>query len=222
MSDHKKSILILEDNPHLLKRFSQIVNQWDQGQVIACCTTLKEALEVIQSESIDLLMADINLPDGSGIQAIRALNQHNSAAHAIVISVLTDVSIVVEAIQAGAVGYILKDDDSMSIIQALETVLMGESPISASIARQIVLNLQAPNPSPHPQKKPPTENRLTERETEILTILARGYSNKEVAEMLHISTQTVPVHIRNIYKKLQTSSRAETIYEAQVRGLIQL
>ena len=160
-------------------------------------------------------MTDLNLPDGHGIEAIRLLRRLYPDADAMVISVLADDETVLNAIEAGAVGYLLKDADSIELVEAIESLRAGHSPISSSIARILVRRMNAPAAS-HPGPD------LTPRETEILRGIAKGFTYTELAEWLNISRQTVPVHIKNIYRKLAANNRSEAVYEASRRGLIRL
>ena len=147
-----------------------------------------------------------------------------------VISVLADDRNVIEAIEAGATGYLLKDSDPLDILDAITELLAGRSPISSTIARTIVRGFGSRQGKPGsasgavPEAAPAhlDEQPLTPREMDILWGIAKGFTYGELAERLEISKQTVPVHIKNIYRKLQTNNRSEAVYEASRRGLIRL
>ena len=208
-------ILLLEDEPPLRERFARILDEWPGGELVAACATLGEALAQLPQQPVDLLMTDLNLPDGSGIDAITLLGKLYPDADAMVISVLADDETVLAAIEAGAVGYLLKDADSLELIESIQELRAGRSPISSTIARVLVRRMSAPAPA-HPGPE------LTPRETEIIKGIAKGFTYAELAEWLGISRQTVPVHIKNIYRKLAANNRSEAVYEAQKRGLIRL
>lgn len=208
-------ILLLEDDDPLRERFAGIIESWSGGELVAACATLGEALTVLRKQAVDLLMTDLNLPDGHGIEAIRLLRECHPDADAMVISVLADDETVLEAIEAGAVGYLLKDADSIELVESIEELRAGGSPISSSIARILVRRMNAPAPSS-------SGPALTPRELEILRGIAKGFTYTELAEWLGISRQTVPVHIKNIYRKLAASNRSEAVYEASRRGLLRL
>ncbi len=212
-------VLLVEDDGPLRERFARILEAWPGGQLVAACETLAEAVHALQTQVVDLLMTDLRLPDGHGTQAIRLLRAINPAADAMVISVLADDATVIEAIEAGAAGYLLKDADSLELVEAIEELRAGRSPISSSIARVIVrrLNAQAPAPTPAPLAEA-----LTPRETEILWGIAKGFTYAELAERLGMSRQTVPVHIKSIYRKLAANNRSEAVFEASRLGLIRL
>ncbi|TVQ36296.1 MAG: DNA-binding response regulator [Wenzhouxiangella sp.] len=206
-------ILLLEDNQALRERFARIMDQWPGGCLVASCATLQQALEVLQTTSVDLLIADLDLPDGHGTQAIRRLRELHTEAEAMVISALADENSVLDAIEAGAAGYLLKDAESFELIEAIEELRAGRSPISTAIARVLVRRLN----KGLPEGQAP---RLTPRELEILQGIAKGFTYAELGAWLGISHQTVPVHIKNIYRKLSANNRSEAVFEAQRWGLL--
>lgn len=213
-------IVLVEDDEPIRRRLAAILAAWQGAALVAECGTLAEALRAIKAEEFDLLVTDLKLPDGNGIEAIRLLRQTRPSAEAMVISVMTDERIVLDAIEAGAAGYLLKDADSIDLIEAITDVMAGRSPISSRIARVLVRRLSergdiAAEPAPD---KP----HLTPREMDILWGIAKGFTYAELAERLNMSRQTVPVHIRNIYRKLQASNRSEAVFEATRLGLIRL
>jgi DNA-binding NarL/FixJ family response regulator len=214
--------VLVEDDKPVRDRFESILRRWSGGQVVAACGTLSEATGIIRDHPIDLLIADLNLPDGHGVQAIRSLRTIQPKAEAMVISVLADDRSVIAAIEAGASGYLLKDSDPINIIDAITDLLAGRSPISSTIARTLVRRLAGRETAG--EAVPPGEEtqKLTPREMDILWGIAKGFTYAELADRLGISRQTVPVHIRNIYRKLQANNRSEAVYEASRRGLIQL
>ncbi len=210
-------ILLLEDDTPLRERFTRILQDWPGGELVAACATLDEGLAILKKQDVDLLLTDLGLPDGHGTEAIRMLRRQDPNADALVISVLTDDETVLEAIEAGAVGYLLKDADSIELVEAIEEVRAGRSPISPSIARILVRRM---NNAPAPGSD--TGPALTPRETEILRGIAKGLTYAELAEWLNISHHTVPAHIKNIYRKLAARNRSEAVYQASRRGLIHL
>lgn len=221
MTSKTFQILLLEDERSVALRLGGIIQTWPSGLLLPPCHTVGEALEIISRQEVDILIADLQLPDGFGTQAIRALRSRQPDAVAIVMSVLNDSASVLDAIRAGATGYLEKDDSAIGIIKAMEMAVTQQSPMSASIARLIVQSLH---------EEPPKEDigrraadlpfTLTKRERDVLTTISRGFSNAEVAEMLGMSPQTVPVHTRNIYRKLQVSNKTEAIYLARREGWI--
>lgn len=215
-------ILLLEDDAPVRERLARIIGRWPGGTLIAACATLADGTAVIRDNPIDLLITDLNLPDGHGVQAIRLLRKTHPDAEAMVISVLADDRNVIEAIEAGATGYLLKDSDPIDIMDAITELLAGRSPISSAIARTIVGRLGGRTAKPEAVPEQADAQLLTPREMDILWGIAKGFTYGELAERLEISKNTVPVHIKNIYRKLQTNNRSEAVYEASRRGLIKL
>lgn len=214
-------IVLTEDDEPVRNRLASLLRDWDGGELVAVCATLGESLAAIEAYRIDLLITDLKLPDGNGIDGIRALRRKQPGAEAMVISVLADETTVLDAIEAGSTGYLLKDADSIDLIQAITDLMSGQSPISSRIARVLVRRLGV-----HGRDGQPAGNEgrslLTAREMDILWGIAKGFTNAELAERLGISRQTVPVHIRNIYRKLEASNRSEAVFEATRLGLIRL
>ena len=222
MADNNKlyNVLILEDMNAVADRLKSNLQRWSKARVLPVCPTISHALAAIRSQSVDILIADLKLPDGMGTSAIRELKQRNPDAHVLVMTVLNDGPVVLDAIKAGATGYVLKDDSSIGLISAIEMVLDGRSPMSATIARLIVSSLQEDEKIQSQIETPDEKPELTQREADVLTAIAKGYSHKEVAEILGISHTTVPVHTRNIYRKLQTTNKTQAVAFAQRYGLI--
>ncbi|MGD9766170.1 MAG: response regulator [Pseudolabrys sp.] len=230
-SDGTCHILLVEDDRPVRERMAGILSDWSRARSLTVCATLAEALSAIAARSVDLLVTDLRLPDGNGVEAIRALRTAHPNAEAMVISALADDGHVIDAIEAGAAGYLLKDSAAIDIIDAVSQLLAGGSPISPGIARTIVRRLgdhAAKGPpaeaSPPPNSVPDNERgrSLTEREMDILWGIAKGFTYAEIAQHLQISKHTVPVHIKNIYRKLHVNNRSEAVYEASRRGLIRL
>lgn len=207
-------VLLLEDDEPLRDRFARILQAWPAGRLVAACATLAEAVPHLRGGGVDVLITDLRLPDGHGTEAIRLLRATRPEAEAMVISVLGDDRSVLGAIEAGASGYLLKDAEAIELLEALEELRAGRSPISSSIARIIVRRLNAPPQQPQPV--------LTARENDILWGIAKGFTYAELAQQLGISRQTVPVHVKNIYRKLEANNRSEAVFEASRLGLIRL
>ena len=229
------NIAVLEDDLYLQQRFVRIFKDWDYVQQVFTCSDNAEFLACLDSHHIDILLADLDLPDGRGNQSIKAFSTTAATAITIVISSSMDSAVILQAIADGAVGYIHKGDESSEIITVIKTALAGDSPISPSIANKIVTTLQNnENDIPHsaislnrtgrqPEDHGDANQKaeiLSPRELEVLNLISRGLSYSEVASTLSISQTTVPVHIRNIYRKLQSKNRSEAVFEARNLGLL--
>jgi DNA-binding NarL/FixJ family response regulator len=222
MTEGTYNVLLLEDIRAVADRMSGILRTWSNGNLLPVSRTVAEALVAIEDNQVDILIADLRLPDGLGTEAIQALKQKDPKAHAIVMSVLNEGPVVLDAIRAGATGYVVKDDESISVLSAIEMVLEEKSPMSATIARLIVDSMREAHSALPDEAADDPEVTLTPRERDVLTMVARGFSYREVAEILGVSAQTVPVHARNIYRKLEATSKTEAVFVAHQRGLIDL
>jgi len=222
MMERPLRVLLTEDDGPIRERLARIVGEWPEAELCAACANLEETLIAIGTHEIDLLITDLKLPDGSGIDAIRFLANRQPRAEAMVISILADERSVLDAIEAGASGYLLKDADSIDLLHAISDVMAGRSPISSRIARVLVRRLSEQSNAPGTEKQDKGKPSLTEREMDILWGIAKGFTYGELADKLSISKQTVPVHIRNIYRKLQATNRSEAVFEASRLGLIRL
>lgn len=216
--DRRIRVVLAEDDEPVRQRLAQMIEGWPRMELAAVCETLAETLVTIETQPIDLLITDLKLPDGNGIEAIRLLSRRQPEAQAMVISVLADERTVLDAIEAGATGYLLKDADPPDLRDAIADLMAGRSPISSSIARVLVRRLSKDGKVSQSVEAPS----LTAREMDVLWGIAKGFTYGELAERLGISHQTVSVHIRNIYRKLQASNRSEAVYEATRLGLMRL
>lgn len=216
--DHLIRIAIVEDDPAVLERFSGIIQNWTQGVLVAACANLEQILRILKTAPIDILITDMKLPDGWGTEAIRYLSRFQTDAQSMVISGLYDERIILEAIEAGATGYLLKDADSLDIIKSIQDLREGTSPISPRIARLLVARVRGN--ALVDRDAPVRPAALTAREMDVLKGISKGFTYREIAQLLDISDQTVPVHVRNIYRKLQVGNRSEAVFEAMKNGIL--
>lgn len=224
-------LLVLEDEPHWQKVIEDIAAA-GKLEIVRVCANLADGLAAIKADAFDVLIADLGLPDGTGIDAIRMARRTRPEADVLVATVFADEKSVVSAIYAGAAGYILKDSTPDEWMTALADLRAGHSPLSPKIARYILRRLQEPArvrklgeiEAPQPPKSDVvtdgTEQPLSSRETEVLQLVAKGFSLVEVARILHVSHTTTRTHARNIYRKLEVNSRGEAVFEASRLGLL--
>jgi len=214
------TVLIVEDDELMRRHFERAVAEHPQLSLFASVGNCKACRELLRNRP-DIMLVDLGLPDGDGVSLIRQLKSMHPSSEAMVVSVFAEEEKVVGAIRAGASGYLLKDMLKEDIGSSIMEVLGGGSPISPSIARYILKALNMPEQHMHDDEGiPPVE--LSNRETEVLNLIARGYSRKEIASLLGLSRHTVVSHIRHIYEKLEVHSRNEAVFEACQQGLIQL
>ena len=213
------SVVIVEDDGPTRQRIADGLSDASAFSVLQA-GTLSEARQVLGSGYPDVLLTDLQLPDGHGMDLIRDVRQHSQTTEILVISILGDEESVISAILLGANGYLLKDALLTDIADTVRDLMRGHSPISASIARFIVKRTQG-------VKDPVVGTdlntaKLTAREIDILWGIAKGFSYGDIADYLGISRQTVPGYIKNIYRKLEVNTRGEAVFEALQQGLIKL
>jgi DNA-binding NarL/FixJ family response regulator len=184
------------------------------GIVLDLAATLREALGLVDPPP-PLALIDLGLPDGSGVELIEALQRTGATTLCIVATVFDDDAHLFPALRAGAQGYVLKDQAPETLVEMLRGIASGRPPLSPSIARRLLRHFQ-----PLPAAPADAEPHLTPRETEVLRLTAKGLTLAEVAEALSISRHTVSGYLKDIYRKLRVSTRAEAALEAARRGLV--
>jgi DNA-binding NarL/FixJ family response regulator len=209
-----KRVFLVEDDQSLLSRLDSAIAADPHFVVGWKHSSYESARKDLEHEQPDVLLTDLQLPDGSGADLIRFAHQQKPATQIMVLSVLGDESTVIDAIEAGASGYILKDEDPITITASLKALVEGGAPLSPSVARVILKRLRTGS------SKPADECALTIRERDVLSCIARGLSYREAAAQLGISANTVPGHIKAIYRKLNVTSRGSAVYEAIRRKII--
>jgi DNA-binding NarL/FixJ family response regulator len=218
------TVLLVEDDAPTSWRLQDALAK--AGFAVTAAATLAEARASLTQGGPKVLLTDLQLPDGHGVELIRETRQRFPETEIMVISILGDEQSVISAITVGATGYLLKDAFPTDIAATVRELVAGHSPISASIARFIVRRTQGNQAnSAGPERSPePLLNtaKLTPREIDILWGIAKGFSYAEIADHLRLSRQTVPGHIKNIYRKLEVHTRGEAVFEAVQQGLIRL
>jgi len=212
------TVLVVEDDDDVRARICAAIANEPRLALMADVATFHAASSVLGRKIPRLALIDLELPDGSGADLIRWLSTQSEPVDSLVLTVFGDERHVVSAIEAGAAGYLLKGEDSMQIGPSLIKVLEGEAPISSAVARHILTRARRTVLSP--ATRDPQAERLTPTELEVLGFIAKGYSAPEIAALTNRSPNTVPTHVRNIYRKLSVHSRGEAVFEAMQLGLI--
>lgn len=200
--------------------------------------SIAEAKALFDDHPFALALVDVGLPDGNGIDLIRDLHQRDAALPVLVVSAWSSEQVIVSALQAGATGYLLKERDDIELSLSVRSALRGGAPIDPFVAKRILellgtagagsRNLASTNaPTSSPTNAPnsaPTHDAprapLTPREIEILNLVSKGLTNREISSLLSLSRLTVECHIKNIYKKLAVNSRTQAVFEARSHGLL--
>ena len=218
-----QTALILEDHAETGQWLQQLLATAFPGITITLCSTCQAAREHIHQEQFNLALMDISLPDGNGIDLIAQLRQTSPHAYIIMSTIFDDDDHLLLALKTGAQGYLLKDMPEQIFVQKLRGILMGDPPLSPSIARKILHCFQTDGvktaSAGNKELCAPNES-LTVREQEVLTLVAKGYSRKEIAGLLNLSSNTIARYVRDIYQKLNISSRAEAAVTACRMGLV--
>jgi DNA-binding NarL/FixJ family response regulator len=224
------SVVMVEDNPLHRQRYRENL-ALDHSLVLRGeFGTAREIMAAVAGLAPDVALVDLGLPDGSGFDVIRHIRRVSPQTAVMVVSVFGGERNLLEAIEAGATGYLLKDSVPGDFNASIHALSAGESPISPSLARLLLQRMRPGAPAappvaaPAPAPAPAVElvSPLSARETAILEAIARGRSLAEIGTALHISPLTVKTHVQNIYRKLEATSRQHAVYLAQQRGLLKL
>jgi DNA-binding NarL/FixJ family response regulator len=218
---NRTRVALVDDDAEARQRLAESIRGQDWLELVAACATGTEALSVLATTYPDVLLVDLGLPDMSGLEVIRAAATQLPACDILVISMFGDEPNVLAALEAGARGYLLKGTLTRDISIDIRDLRDGGSPLSPSIARQVLKRLQLPQPArAEPGRASDEEFGLSPREIEILNAIARGFSYAEAAAMLGITVGTVHTHLKRIYRKLAVHSKTEAVFEAGRLGLL--
>ena len=211
------SVLVVEDDASTREYFADALRGDSGGYLVRTASTLQEGADALDEAAPDVLLVDLGLPDGSGLDLIRSARKKAPELLALVITVFGDERSVVSAIEAGARGYLLKSEAPADLRESVQQVLAGGAPISPGIASHLLRHFQelrADAPDQGPQ--------LTARERDVLELMVRGLPYQEAADSLGVTRNTVAGHVKSIYRKLEVSSRGEAVYEALSQGIVKL
>ncbi len=204
----KMRVLIADDHETVLEGLVAIINRQDDMLVVAEASNGSEAVALWQQMQPDITLLDLRMPVMDGVEAIEAIHRIDAAARVIVLTTFDTDNEIFRALKAGARGYLLKDIRRADLIDCIRRVHNGETCVPPQLAAKLASNISKPA--------------LTDREQQVLAMLASGKSNKEIGSRLYISETTVKSHLRNIFTKLNVLSRTEAITAATRRGLVQL
>lgn len=221
-SDHPVGVVIVEDDAVTRRSLSLAIESEPALKLLATFDSVRPALEWLDNGSVDVLLTDLGLPDGSGLDIIRACVRRHPKCDIMVVTVASDEANVLGCIEAGASGYVLKDAGRMNVSRAVLDMRAGGAPMSPAIARMVLAKVRDGKKSAPRAAESPAPASLTKREAAILDLIAQGDSYGDVAKLLSVSVGTVQTHIKNIYGKLSVHSRGEAVFEAHRRGLLQI
>ena len=216
-------VLIVEDEDLIQERLRNILAELGyNNDMLIFAQNLKEAFLQIEQQPISLALVDLGLPDGNGVELIEKLRAQDSSALILVISAWSTQASLFSAIKAGATGYVLKERDDAEVRLSIRSILRGGAPIDPFIAQEILKQISASVITGSTDEKLLNSDvaLLTNRETEILNLVAQGMSNREIAEQLFISKYTVESHIKHIYRKLAVTKRTKAVSAARSLGIL--
>ncbi|CDE76356.1 response regulator transcription factor [Parasutterella secunda] len=214
-------VIFVENDPNVRLRLQRAISGLADIHEIGSAATYREADALVSQFKFQMLIVDLDLPDGFGLDLIRRTAANMPEVDIMVLANANDDPHVVSAIESGATGYVLKTEIENSLVSAIRLLAAGGSPVSPEVAKSVLRALRTYTTHTIEKTTAPIQpNPLSERETEILQLLAKGMSFNEIGDILTISPHTVTAHIKKIYRKLQVHSRGEAVYEAAQMGLI--
>lgn len=210
------TVSIIDDNSTIRKTISQLVNSAETLECIGVYGSITEAIPGIDANPPHVVLMDIELPDIDGVEGTRRVKERHPGIDVIMLTVFADPERIVQSIQAGASGYLLKNSEPSKIIDAIIDIRYGGSPMSSSVARVVMNAIRDISGQTNGVRQ---QGPLTDREYEIMQLIMNGMRYQQIAERLFISVDTVRSHIRRIYDKLHVHSKTEALAEARKRGM---
>jgi DNA-binding NarL/FixJ family response regulator len=219
----KIEVVVCEDQPQILRAQVKILQESPEIEVVGTALSGEAVLELLQQKRPDVLLQDLGLPRMSGIEVTRQVKRKWPSIEVLIFTIFDEEEKVLDAVKAGASGYLLKGASSEKILEAIREVKAGGSVIQPSLARRLLRHFRVLEADAKPalREEPPTRP-LTEREVEILRLIAKGLSNNEAAGVLDLSRATVRTHLEHIYDKLEVTNRVEAVTEGLRKGLIEV
>jgi DNA-binding NarL/FixJ family response regulator len=207
------TVLIVDDDLRLRASFARAVRGAVDLRLVGEADDLPEGLRLLEAMQPEVLLVDIGLPSGSGLELIRHAAKQSPHCNAMVVTVFAEEQLVVDCIEAGATGYLLKGSSPQDIVTQIRLLVAGGSPISPTIARRLLSRFTG-----H-RSVAGNSPGLSTQELSVLSMSAKGYSYDEIADLLHLSRHTVETYVKRIYRKLQVHSKTAAVYEARKLGL---
>ncbi len=218
-------VLVVEDQTRILKNQLKLLEGNPELEIVGTALSGEAALEEVGKLAPDVLLLDLGLPRMDGIAVTRAVKSSHPKIEILIFTIFDEEDKVLEAVKAGASGYLLKGTPADKIVEAIKEVAGGGTVIQPSLARRLLRHFRADDTAAPPAAPPaaaeePQLRPLSEREKEILQLIAKGASNSEAAKMLNVSKATVRTHLEHIYRKLEVTNRVEAVTEGIRKGLI--
>ncbi|MBC8506625.1 MAG: response regulator transcription factor [Anaerolineales bacterium] len=209
-------VLIADDHQLVRQGFAALLSVKPGFEVVGYAENGVEAIKLAQMLKPDIILMDLLMPEKNGIEATREIKEENPEVRILIITSFAEDENVYQAIKAGALGYLLKDSSPQELIQAIDDVCSGKLSLHPDIAMKLIEELNRPT------EKPTIDDPLTEREVEVLKLVAKGRSNQEIADQLVVSERTVGAHVSNILSKLHLANRTQAALYALRKGFTDL
>ncbi|MBC7702496.1 MAG: response regulator transcription factor [Rhodoferax sp.] len=226
-SNQERSLIqvaVVEDDVDFQSALTAAMKTAPDMRLLGAAGTRAQGLRLLEQVQADVLLVDLGLPDGSGIDVIRAAHVQWPECNIMVSTIFGDEAHVMQSLEAGASGYLLKDSSPDAIVLEIRCLHAGGSPISPMIARQLLTRFRQPVHSAASlvvcRDSDKQRAALSEREREVLEYITKGFTSNEIAALMSISHHTVLTYVRRIYAKLEVNSKAEAIYETRIQGLL--
>lgn len=207
---NRTKVYLVDDHAILMDGVKSLLNATDEYEVAGTASTAEDALKYLQNEPVDILISDYSLPGMDGLGLVKVMQRIKPEVKILIMSMHDEGHLVKEILKEGIKGYLLKKDSQKELIAALDQIMAGRTYLSNEINTLLIQNLQNPDEG----------KLLTEREREILKLIAKEYTNKDIAEELFISERTVETHRKNIFRKTKTSSLVGLIKFAYANNLV--
>lgn len=204
-------ILIVDDHMVVREGLKGLLSAQADFQIVGECDNGVDAVALAQQLRPDVILLDLRMPKGDGVTAIEALKASNALFHILVLTTYDTDGDIVRAIEAGATGYLLKDSPREMLFRGIRAAARGESVLAPTVASRLMTRMRMP-----------ARQSLSGREIEVLKLVARGKSNREIGRNLHISTATVKTHLIHIFNKLDVSDRTAAVTVALQRGILEI
>lgn len=209
-------ILIVDDHPVVREGIGAMLKREPDFKIVGEAVNGLEAVDKVRELSPDIVLMDLRMPELDGVEAMKRIKEENPDVKFIILTTFSDDEYIFRGIAAGARAYLLKDAPRDELFKAIRAVSRGESMIQPVVASRVLDRLNELS------RKTPGHEMLSEREAEVLRLMAKGASNKDIADQLSITPSTVKTHITSIFQKLNVTTRTEAVTTALKKGIIQL
>ncbi|MDX6582847.1 MAG: hypothetical protein QOI10_2031 [Solirubrobacterales bacterium] len=202
-------VLVVEDHPVVRAGLAQLLASAGDIEVIGAATNGAEAVELVAERRPDVILMDLSMPELDGIESTRRIRERDPEARIVILTSFSDRERILEAIDAGAIGYLLKDAEPDELFRGVRAAAAGESPLAPKVARTMLGERERTSPAAE----------LSAREREVLGLVASGLANKQIARRLEISEKTVKSHLTSVYRQIDVATRTEAVLWARAHGL---